>query len=672
MFGEVLVDLLLVVVLVVELVDLQKEIYIVLCLLVYFFSEDIDCFGWVFVGDLFQGILGVQVGDSCNGGVLDVNICGIQGQSWVVVWVDGVEQVLDVYCGYVGIQQCSYIDFDLVSSVIVDKGFLICLGVIGGSVEMCIIGVKDILVDGKDFGVCFIGDVWNNGVVLQYCSVSLKIENFSSVLYDDCGSLFGFQVKFGSVVFVYCNEYLDLVVVYVQCNQGNYFFGKKGQDCYCVYNCYGCEESSVVKVYNVGEEVFNLLLEIEFYLFKVIWCIVDEYILDFGYCCYDGCIGEIMLLDIFCFGIVGIYQYLLSEVKIDIYIVCYCYLFENNLLVDFSIGLWMIDVKSDMLILVLVLCFQVYCFDCNWMCQDNWCIGGDLNNVVCFEIDFGDFKFDFGGLFQVEDIQLQKSVVIIFYDINVNCILRDVICQEYGFNGKFEFKLVECLMLWGGGCYSYFNSKDNGIFVLLWCEDCDMCFIMVSRFGYYGLMMWFFDQNGQYIDVIDLCFNNGIVINNINNLFEGIFFDEFGLVNVMVYFLWVINVVIGYNYSKKGSSCGGGFLLVFGINFELVLDIFVYVFYIEGLCLLLLFEISQGIFQVELGKDFKFECLCSWEIGVSVLCDSLLVDGDLVVIKLVYFNNIIKNYIICYYDLGQMGLMIFSNIDSYCISGFEL
>ena len=164
MSGEAPADLSPVVVSAAELADPQKETYTAPRSSVYLSSEDIDRFGRVSVGDLLQGIPGVQVGDSRNGGALDVNIRGIQGQSRVAVRVDGAEQALDVYRGYAGTQQRSYIDPDLVSSVTVDKGPSTRSGAIGGSVEMRTIGVKDILVDGKDLGVRFTGDVWNNGV----------------------------------------------------------------------------------------------------------------------------------------------------------------------------------------------------------------------------------------------------------------------------------------------------------------------------------------------------------------------------------------------------------------------------------------------------------------------------------------------------------------------------
>ncbi|WP_308463286.1 TonB-dependent receptor [Pseudomonas aeruginosa] len=672
MSGEAPADLSPVVVSAAELADPQKETYTAPRSSVYLSSEDIDRFGRVSVGDLLQGIPGVQVGDSRNGGALDVNIRGIQGQSRVAVRVDGAEQALDVYRGYAGTQQRSYIDPDLVSSVTVDKGPSTRSGAIGGSVEMRTIGVKDILVDGKDLGVRFTGNVWNNGVAPQHRSASSKTENLSSVPHDDRGSLFGSQAKSGSAAFAYRNEHLDLVAAYAQRNQGNYFSGKKGQDRYRVYNRYGREESSVAKVYNAGEEVLNSSSETESYLLKATWRIADEHTLDLGYRRYDGRTGEIMPSDIFRFGTAGIYQYPLSEVKIDTYTARYRYLPENNPLVDLSTGLWMTEAKSDMLTSVLAPRSQAYRSDRNWTRQDNRRIGGDLNNVARFETDFGDFKLDLGGSFQVEDIQPQKSVVTTLHDINANRPLRDATRQEYGLNGKLEFKPVERLTLWGGGRYSHFNSKDNGISASPRREDRDMRFITVSRPGYYGSMMWFPDQNGQYTDATDPRLNNGIVTNNTNNPFEGIPFDEFGPANVTVHPSRVTNVVTGYNYSKKGSSRGGGFSPAFGINFELAPDTFVYASYTEGLRLPSLFETSQGTLQVEPGKDLKPERSRSWEIGASALRDSLLADGDSAAIKLAYFNNTIKNYITRYYDPGQMGLMTFSNTDSYRTSGLEL
>ncbi|MFM0874909.1 hypothetical protein QU886_28510, partial [Klebsiella pneumoniae] len=65
--------------------------------------------------------------------------------------------------------------------------------------------------------------------------------------------------------------------------------------------------------------MLNSSSETESYLLKATWRIADEHTLDLGYRRYDGRTGEIMPSDIFRFGTAGIYQYPLSEVKIDTY-----------------------------------------------------------------------------------------------------------------------------------------------------------------------------------------------------------------------------------------------------------------------------------------------------------------------------------------------------------------
>ncbi|MDK2353068.1 MULTISPECIES: TonB-dependent receptor [Pseudomonas aeruginosa group] len=672
--GEAPAELSPVVVSAAELADPQKDTYSAPRSSVHLSSEDIDRFGRVSVGDLLKGVPGVQVGDSRNGGALDVNIRGIQGQSRVAVRVDGAEQALDVYRGYAGTQQRSYIDPDLISSVTINKGPSNKSGAIGGTVDMQTLGADDILVDGKDIGVRFTGDVWNNGVAPQHRSASSKDEDLGATPHDDRGSLFGSQAQSGSAAFAYRNERLDLVAAYAHRNQGNYFSGRKGQDRYRVYDHRGREENSVATVYEAGEEVLNSSSETESYLLKATWRIADEHSLDLGYRRYDGRNGEIMPSDIFRLGTAGIYQYPLSEVKIDTYTARYHYLPEGNPLLDLNAGLWLTEAKTDTLTSVLAPRSQAYRPDRNWTRQDNRRIGGDLNNVARLATDYGDFKLDLGGSFQFEDLQPQKSVVTTLHDINAQRTLRDGSRQEYSLNGKLEYKPVERLTLWGGGRYSHFRSKDNGISATARREDRDVRFITVSRPDYYGSMMWFPDQNGEYTDATDPRLHNGIVTDNTNNPFEGIPFDEIGPAEVTVHPSAVTNVVTGYDYAGKRSSSGGGFAPAFGINFELAPDTFVYASYTQGLRLPSLFETSRGTLQVEPGKDLKPERSRSWEIGVSALREGLLAERDSAALKLAYFNNTIRNYITRYYDPspGLMGLMTFSNTDSYRTSGLEL
>ncbi len=65
--------------------------------------DEIEQFRGTSVGDIFQGIPGVLIGENRNSGGLDVNIRGMQGQGRVPVLVDGARQETTVYRGYSGV-----------------------------------------------------------------------------------------------------------------------------------------------------------------------------------------------------------------------------------------------------------------------------------------------------------------------------------------------------------------------------------------------------------------------------------------------------------------------------------------------------------------------------------------------------------------------------------------
>ncbi|WP_041652608.1 TonB-dependent receptor [Achromobacter xylosoxidans] len=652
----------------------EKEVYLAPRSSVYLSSEDIDRFGRVSAGDLLKGVPGVQVGDSRNGGGLDVNIRGIQGQSRVAVRVDGSEQALDVYRGYAGTQQRSYIDADLISSVTINKGPSIKSGAIGGSVEMQTIGIQDILVDGNTFGVRLTGDAWNNGVAPAYRDPNARKGSLASPPHDSRGSLLGSRAESGSIALGYTNDKLDLVAAYARRNQGNYFSGKNGQDRYRVYDKYGDEQDSVATVYNAGEEILNSSADTESILLKATIRPADGHTLKLGYRSFDGRMGEIMPSDIFRMGTAGIYQYPLSDTKIDTYTARYDFQPAGNPLVDLTANLWMTDAKTSQLTSVLAPASQAYRSDRNWTRQADRRIGGDLGNTSRFQTGVGDFKLALGGSFQIEDIRPQKGVVTTQHDINSNRMLRDASRQEFSFSGQLDYKPTDKLTLWGGGRYSHYTNKDNGVYASARREERELRYVSVSKPGGWGNMMWFPDQNGQYTDATDPRLNNGIVFGNTNNPYEGVRFDEFGATETRAYPSQISEVVTGFGYSGKQRSSGGGFAPSAGFNFELVPDTFVYASYTQGLRLPSLFETSRGVLQTDPGKGLKPERSNSWEVGASTLRGNVLTDGDSAAVKLAYFNNNIKNYITRYYDPspGMNGLMRFSNADSYKTSGLEL
>lgn len=650
----------------------QEEVYRAPRSSVYISGEDLQRFGPISVGDMLKGQPGVQLGDTRNGGGLDVNIRGIQGQSRVAVTVDGSQQALDVQRGYAGTQQRSYIDPDLISDVTIDKGPSLTSSAIGGTVKMRTLGVEDILKDGKDIGLRLKGDLWNNGIAPASRDPHSRTENLYTKPHQSRGGLFGSEAQSGSAAFAYRHDLFDVVAAYAKREQGNYFAGKKGQDRYRIYDKYGNEQKSVATVYNPGEEVLNSSMETESFLFKTTLRPADGHTFDLGYRRYDGRIGEIMPSDIFRFARVDVWQYPLSTTKIDTYTARYNYLPTDNPLVDLTANLWMTDAKTSQVTTAIGPTSQAYRTDRFWNRQDNRRIGGELSNTSRLHTGYGDLKLDLGSSFQFEDLRPQKSVVTTQHDINANRMLREGSRQEFSFNGKLEYKPVDSLTLWGGGRYTHYRTKDG---VPMATERREM---RARRFvtaikpgrGGWGSMLWFPDKNGQYTDATDPRLNNGLVFTDTNHPFDGIPFNQFGAIRTQVGAPGVSRIVTGYDYAKKGRSSGGAFSPAFGINLEVLPDTFIYASYTQGLRMPSLFETSQGVLFTSPGKGLKPERSSNWEIGASTLQKDWLVDGDSAALKIAYFDNTIKNYITRYW--GPRYQMQFSNADSYKVRGLEL
>ena len=99
-----------------------------------------------------------------------------------------------------------------------------------------------------------------------------------------------------------------------------------------------------------------------------------------------------------------------------------------------------------------------------------------------FETDFGDFKSDLGGSFQVEDIQPQKRRghhPSPRHQRQPHPEGRHP--PEYGLNGKFEFNRSSARRYGAAAATATFNSKDNGHLRPPRRQDRDMRFITVSR-----------------------------------------------------------------------------------------------------------------------------------------------------------------------------------------------
>ncbi|MEQ4924723.1 TonB-dependent receptor domain-containing protein [Proteus hauseri] len=132
---------------------------------VYLGKELLERYQGVSPADLLKSAIGVYSGEARNGGALDPNIRGIQGQGRIPVTVDGTEQALTVYRGYSGASNRNYIDSNLISSIYIEKGPSLTPDMktgIGGGIAIKTLNIRDIVPVGESFGINLKGDISNN------------------------------------------------------------------------------------------------------------------------------------------------------------------------------------------------------------------------------------------------------------------------------------------------------------------------------------------------------------------------------------------------------------------------------------------------------------------------------------------------------------------------------
>lgn len=243
--------------------------------------------------DMLAGIAGVHTSDGRNGGGMEVNIRGIQGQGRVPIKVDGSQQSLDVYRGYAGTAQRAYVDPDLISSVTVNKGPSLgaaAAGAIGGSVEMQTLTVQDILKPGETSGFRVRGSLSDN-------STSDIPDQYQVHPRTDRNDLLNPHDWSRSLAYAHKGERFDVVAAYAERSSNNYFAGDHGRERYDTSAISGgglVDANTVARNYYEGEEVLNSGTHNTSYLLKGTLYRDNGLELGLGYRYLDSSFGEIM------------------------------------------------------------------------------------------------------------------------------------------------------------------------------------------------------------------------------------------------------------------------------------------------------------------------------------------------------------------------------------------
>jgi len=638
---------------------------------IYLSAQQLDRYGRLSAGDMLKTLPGVGVGDSRNGGGVDVNIRGIQGQSRVAVTVDGSQQALDVYRGYAGMQQRSYIDQDLIRNMVVTKGPGLDVSAssgIGGSVRMETLRAEDIILPGKNWE----GDLMSNGLKPADRSATPKDNaDLYAVPRSERNTFIHSDAKSGSGVFAIDFGHIDFVAGFARRNQGNYITGRHGADKYRSFDKWGYEQNSVAKSYQPGEEVLNSSARNDSLLLKSTLELSDAQNLELTYRRYDGHFGEIMPSDIWRSGTAGVYQY--PEGSMDIHAATARYSFnpeENNWL-NVNTNLWWTGAKSSQLNDVNGPISERFVTDRSWVRVNNDRFGGDISNKSELATSFGDFSLKIAGGFQYEEVRPQKGVVISEQDRNMNRLIRDGSRVETNLSAQLDYKPIDALTLWGAAKFNSFNSHDRNQYSTAVREKLYGRYITVSKPGLWGSMFWRPDANGNFTDATDPRLNNGIVWTNSNNPFEGTHFNELEGVNTTAHNPEWSDMVVGFTQGDKLKSKDHAFAPSLGVNYEIVPDTFLYARYSEAIRLPSLFETTRGTLQVVPSNELKPERMQAFELGASTTLGGLITAGDETSLKLSYFHNNIQNFITRRYNPLSTGMMEMKNAKSYTTSGLE-
>ena len=649
---------------------------------VYISGETINRFRGSSPADILKGVPGVQTGDTRNGGALDVNIRGIQGQSRVPVTIDGSQQAIDAYRGYGGMQQRSYIDPDLISDITVDKGPSLgadAAGAIGGMVKMKTLQPKDILKDGETYGVRLKGDISSNSVDRPHA--------YNATPRSGSNSIFDPQAHSGSVAFASTSEMVDFVGAYTQRESGNYYAGKKGFKKYQVYQqvrrydpatkkyIYVTEEAnSPAKVFKAGNEVLNTSTDTESVLLKTIIKPSPDQALELTYRYTDGEYGEVMPSRIIRNKTGTVPQWQPGSMRINAYTARYTFKPEDNPLIDFSANAWTTKAQSEAFNgLSTVTPLFGYEGEPDQLGEDGyqdalrnrtkdnrW--GVDVSNTSRFDTQIGKLAWYYGGSFQKEKLRPDDNSPVLPSDLEQNRFIRSGDRQEGSLVSSLEWAPIKPLTFTVGGRYSEFSSKDHnrlaspatfGTRPVRWT----WLYKGKDRIGY---VYWRPDQQGNFTqDSLNATpYEKGTV-------------GSTGYDRVEADDPEMLKYATSYSYAKPIERRDHAFTPSFGVKYDLTDTSFVYLNYSEGVRMPSLFESTLGLFTAAVpGANLKPEHSKNWEVGASTLKNDLFLEGDTAAAKLAYFNNKIENYITRdYLDIFAGNLQ---NVDSFTVKGIEL
>lgn len=465
----------------------------------YISQQTIERFRGSSPADMFRGTPGVMSGEARNGaGSIDVNIRGMQGMGRVAVTIDGAENGVQVYQGYQGISNRTFVDPDLLAGADIRKGSDASSRGIAGTVAMRTLGADDVVKSGEKWGVWVKsgfgtntatprpgdlgGYTWPRPYVSDPQPYPVPTAQASGL--DRPSFLDPTSGSFSTVAALKENNF-DLVWGYAFRKQGNYFAGKNGPGakvidtgpqplCYSSGFCYyppspisyaHVYQNGGLSSYRAGEQVLNTQLQTESYLAKATVRGDNGQSLQFGYTGYRSTSGD-MLASLFGSPLAqSVQQWQENTTKVDTGTARYRWKPEDNDLIDLKANFWTtkLNMRTPPRASVTNTKPEDFGLSIGYLPgNDSRMWGGDVSNKSHVSLNqFGALDFEYG----VSYINEATEPLPFSNQLNLNIPARDGTRQETGGFAKIAYKPFDWLTLNGGLRYSHYSSFDRSSIV---------------------------------------------------------------------------------------------------------------------------------------------------------------------------------------------------------------
>jgi hemoglobin/transferrin/lactoferrin receptor protein len=683
-----------------EDIDTADLPYVKMKSTVHVSGKNIERFRGTSPADILKGVPGVQVGEARNGGAIDVNIRGVQGQNRVPVVIDGSVQSTNVYRGYAGVADRSYLDPDFISDIKIEKGPTLTAqgsGAIGGVVSMETLKTTDILLEGERSGLRMRGGIQSNSLDAP--------KEFAPTPRTDSPNLWDSDADFASLAYAVKEERFELVVALAYRDQGNYFAGTKGRGNYFEQKertrwvekdgkweseDYIEEVEGISRFFKAGDEVLNTSSATQSALFKSTFHITDEQAIEMGYRYFESDYGEIMSSQIYRNSGDTLPQWKESNQNIDTYTLRYKYKPQDSQYINLKANLWHTDTNS--------LAYNGSVFtnprqdapspdqhDCE-SCVDVLYradtqaqrTGFDISNHSKFNSDIGLITLDYGFSWQHENIGPGSSVKYSTEDLLFNRLHRDGTRDEKSVFISAKWAAKDWLSFELGGRYQKFKTEEHNTTSRQQHIKYKEVRLLGDNGFPFGSVSWFQDENGEYSDITDpRVTGDGNVYmwgtTNYPSISEVNYVDSRVLDNEHKQY---IDEFIQFPGTSKSNS---GFTPTFAINIQLAPFATMYVNHSQGLRMPSMMESTRGWSVSSKVLDVEPEHAKNWELGLNLIKDSLLVEGDKSRFKIAIFDNTINNFITRRpldkkeHDVSDTDIgLAMSNAEKYQLRGIEL